>query len=176
MRDARPGPRSGGDAAVIKLIGAAVTVISFWAAGAAVASAAREKAECVGAFHTFLCELKRQMVVRRAPLGNVFASYRDERLEKRGFLKALRGAGSVSALWNAAVATLPLDARLSRAAEEFGGELGKTGLDGQTRSADALIELVGAEREALERSLADRQKSIRVTALLIGALAALILY
>ena len=160
---------------MLRYIGALALVLSSWAVGAVVAAYEKETLKTLDALYDMNEYLRRRIKSGRVPLGIIFSQYRNERLEKQGFLPIMRQSGDISVLWESAAEQLPIGGEAKEACLAFGAELGKLGYDDQEKRLDEFSAFLMSEREKTGAGLKDRQRSVRVCALLIGLLAAILL-
>ena len=116
------------------------------------------------------------MRVERTPLFAIFSDYNDAFLEENGFLDILRShREGLTGLWNDAIKHLKLEKETERECLRFGESLGQLSLDEQITRLDTLSDFLTERRNELQKSLPDKQKSIKTVCLLLGLVTAIIL-
>lgn len=161
----------------MRLIGGLLTVAAFFLCGTSAAGQTVLELRTVEALLALLRELSRGLVWKCLPLHTLFAQYRDELLEKQGFLPALRGAcgRNYPAVWQDAAEKLPVPVQAKRALSDFGSTLGLVALDAQKEQIALCIASLEEVRDAVREQTQQKQRSTVALWTLSGLLVALLL-
>ena len=156
--------------------GAVIVVASAYYVGASLAKREGDRLSTVDSLLLLFACIKRRVELERLPLYSIFSSFRDEHLERSGFLPILRShRAGISDLWREAMTCLTVDAEISGELLRFGERLGSLPLEEQLRQIGSCCVLLEEKRKALRASLPPKQKSIKTVALMLGMTVAIIL-
>ena len=157
-------------------VGALLVIIASYLCGFALAKDEGNGLKTLDSLLSLLTYMRRRMNSERIPLFEIFSGFRDEYLEKCGYLDIIRShRNGVSSLWNDAVSTLYVDEETKREYMRFGESLGNLPLDEQLARLDSFCEFITEKKNKLKSTLPDKQKSIKTVCLLLGLMTAIIL-
>lgn len=158
------------------LLGAVILVIAAYGCGIAIASEEGEKLKALEGLIGLLQYFRRRMVAEGTPLYLLFDGYKNEYLERSGFLPRLRSFGNrAPRFWGEALEALSLEETAKDELLHFGESLGRLELEGQLKNIDSCLSVLVQERERLKKTIPMKQKSIKAAAFLSGALTAIVL-
>ena len=159
-----------------KIAGCAVLALSGWAAGRYAAKTENDIPDAFSALYA-LARFMLRGVENGIPLGGIFRAYSDSFLEERGALRALRrGGNDMPAAWREAVEKLPFGAADKKQIAAFGADLGRLPRESQRKRLEELCDALREKEACARKGLAAKQKSLRAAGLLLGLLAAIILF
>ena len=160
----------------MKIAGTIILVAASYFCGVIVASLEGEKIKALDSMVELLQYLFRRMETECTPLKVIFGSYKNDYLEKTGFLAALRGGGnSLSALWGNGLEMLCLEWESKDELLHLGESLGRLDLESQLKCIESCRRFLEQKRDSLKNSVPKKQKSIKAVAFLLGAMATIIL-
>ena len=161
----------------MRIFGALLIIAACYSTGVSLSKNESDKARAIDSLLKLLSYMKRRISAERTPIFDIFSSFSDDFLEKRGFLPILRSHRFESGnLWDTAVGTIPVNTETKSELMHFGMDLGLLNLDEQLRRIESCTDFLNAERTRLRESLPKKQKSIKSFWLLSGVLAVIILF
>lgn len=160
----------------MKIVGTVILVAASYFCGVTVASWEGEKIKALDSMVELLGYLFRRMETECIPLKAIFNSYKNDYLEKTGFLPALRnGSNSLSALWGNGLEKLCLESESKDELLHLGESLGRLDLESQLKRIESCRMFLEQKMDSLRISIPKKQKSIKAIAFLLGAMGAIIL-
>lgn len=161
----------------MKWAGALMIVAAAYICGASIAAGERKRLRACESMIALLTHMNRRISFERAPLYEIFASFRDSFLEEVGFLPLIRAHRRITRLqWSQAVETLPAHSELKRELLHFGQELGSIPLEEQKARIASCTEALTDLRTRLQTALPAKEKSIKTVSLLAGLLTVIVLF
>lgn len=157
-----------------RMIGALLILIASGAAGFAASRLFYQRVLQLEAFTRLISHIAAEIDSFSSPLDRIFAGYRDETLEKCGFLPALRRSGGAAAL-DECGGRLYLTAAERAELVKFLGGIGRRGRDETARHCAFYEKRLAALAQSARGELAGQMKVCRTLGLLAGAMLAILL-
>ncbi len=160
----------------MKWIGALLFVLATYLFGTKLSKDEEERLLSVDSLIKLLTYMKRKINSERTLLFELFSSFRDEYLERVGFLEEInRNRNPSEDKWESALSLLSFEIDIKAEMIRFFSELGTLQLEDQIKRIDYILSVLSERRDVIKKELPDKQKTIKTVCLLAGMLTTIIL-
>ncbi len=160
----------------MSFLGALLLTAGAYFGGILIARSFAEELYAINGVLELLNFMSQRIQSLKTPLYQLFCDCAEPYLESVGFLPMLRSSpAQTNALWQSAIELLPLNAGIKKELSVLGRDLGNLPLEEQQKRLELCINSLKTQKQIIADSLPKRQKGVRTTALLAGAVISILL-
>ncbi|MBR5277711.1 MAG: hypothetical protein IKU23_00435 [Clostridia bacterium] len=160
----------------MSLLGALLLTAGAYFGGIIIARSFAEELYAIDGVLELLDYMQTRIESLKTPLYQLFCDCAQPYLESVGFLPMLRSSpAQINSLWQSATELLPLSQAVKKELLLLGESLGDLPLEEQQKRISLCINSLKSQQKNIASSLPKRQKGVRTTALLIGAVISILL-